>query len=228
MSDESALSICEDSVREFTELLAKDTQIRYAQNAIRRYKSSEAVDVDDERKSRHKRNIISVDDNLKINYEMVKMTPGTFIESSVSTSKNKALKEKAGKVTKMKTNYYKKRLYNMNEQFLAEQGTLEPVSCSDSQSPESAADAGDAGDTAGAASIADDAPLDQQARWLAEIHKDLLQQYNTLLQEEKKWFLKKEVLLDANAKLDLFTTRDEDQSTLQLGSKDTAGLCMFH
>lgn len=209
----------ENTLKEYAKLLETDAQVKYALNAIRRYKNSDSIDVDDDRKSRHKRNIIAVDDNLKINYEMVKTTPGTFIETSVAASKNKALKEKAGKVSKMKTNYYKKRLYNMNEQFLSEQGTLD-VATSNNELVSS--------ENAGPpTSPQDEPPIQQQIEWLTEIHRDLLQQYRTLLQEEKKWFLKKEVMLDANTKLDLFTTHDDDNNTFHLGSKDASSLCAF-
>ncbi|SCU77999.1 LAME_0A02938g1_1 [Lachancea meyersii CBS 8951] len=205
---------------DFQNLVEKDAQIRYAFNAIRRYKSNEPSDADDEKKSRHKRNIIAVDDNLKINYEMVKTAPGTFIESSLSASKNKVSKEKAWKVAKTKTNYYKKRLSNMNEQFVAE------LEASGTNSASNAPN--ESLETSSASSVIDLASQEQQTQWLCELQKTLIEEYRALLQEEKKWFLKKEVLLDANVKLDLYATRDGGRDTeLQLSTGEATEMCSF-
>ncbi|SCU78572.1 LADA_0A06304g1_1 [Lachancea dasiensis] len=205
-----------DLLANFNDLVEKDAQVKYALNAIRRYKTSELIDADDERKSRHKRNIITVDDNLKINYEMVKIAPGTFIESSVAASKNKTTKEKAGKVSKMKTNYYKKRLYNMNELFLADQ-----VSSESTPTPTPTAH------VAREAANKEPPSEQQQLQWLREVHLDLLQEYRSLLQEEKKWFLKKELMLDANVKLDLYSMRDDEQDGLLISNKVHNEMCSF-
>ncbi|SCU81357.1 LANO_0B02784g1_1 [Lachancea nothofagi CBS 11611] len=212
----------EELLKDFKDLAEKDAQIKYSVNAIKRYKTSDYTDVDDERKSRHKRNIITVDDNLKINYEMVKTAPGTFIESSVSATKNKAVKEKAGRVAKMKTNYYKKRLYNMNEQFLAEHGTPDQSgsATSSSNSPSVSEGLNWSPEVEGAS-------FEQQLEWLSEMHTELMEQYRYLLQEEKKWFLKKEVMLDANVKLDLYATRDDENGGLQLGNRESSEMCSF-
>lgn len=204
-----------DELNEYYHLLRVDPQVKYACNAVRRYKASHSNDVDDDRKSGHKRNIITVDDNLKINYEMVKTTPGNFIESSPSTStKNKVAKEQMNKIAKMKTNYYKKRLYTMNEQFLSKQGKLEEEG---EKNEENVKDS----------EVTDETDLAEKYKWHLEINRDLLKEYKSLLQEEKRWFLKKELMLDANIKFDLFSTRDEDQTTVLFGSKDASSVCVF-
>ncbi|SCU78199.1 LAFA_0A05446g1_1 [Lachancea sp. 'fantastica'] len=213
------MSEVETLMKEYKSLVESDAQLRYAWNAIKRYKSNEPIDAEDDRKTRHKRNIIAVDDNLKINYEMVKTAPGTFIESSLSASKNKASKEKAWKVAKTKTNYYKKRLSNMNEQFLAEQFDSNGPNGSPTNPTESSVSSSDV-DSAYS--------LEQQTEWLSGLHRDLIQEYSLLVAEEKKWFLKKEILLDANVKLDLYATRDEDQGIeLQPTTADVSEMSVF-
>ncbi|CEP63504.1 Ies3p LALA0_S08e03972g [Lachancea lanzarotensis] len=213
------MSEVETLIKDFKSLVENDAQVKYAWNAIKRYKSNEPIDAEDDRKTRHKRNIIAVDDNLKINYEMVKTAPGTFIESSLSASKDKNSKEQAWKVAKTKTNYYKKRLSNMNEQFLAEQF--------DANANANANANGSAISINGSTNNADSgvspnldvetaSSLAQHTEWLCESHRDLLQEYSALVAEEKKWFLKKEIILDANVKLDLYATRDEENQGIEL------------
>ncbi|SCV00980.1 LAMI_0G08548g1_1 [Lachancea mirantina] len=198
----------DDLMNQFSRLVEDDAQLKYALNAVRRYKSSDAPVVEEERKNRHKRNIVSVDDNLKINYEMIKSTPGSFLDSAAS-SKPKAQKEQLNRITKLKTNCYKKRLYNMNEQFVQEHGQIEPL--------ENTLEANKS-----------DATLQQQVEWLSQIHQNLLRDYKQLLQEEKRWFIKKELMLETNLKLDLFSTKGEDRISIYFGSKDSGSLCFFN
>lgn len=204
---------------EYYKLLETDSQLNFARSAIQRYSAMASSEQEEDKKTGHKRNIIAVDDNLRINYEMVKTSPGNFLESvpasTTSAAKNKAKKDQATKIGKLKTQYYKARLYDLNEKFSQKNGV--------SASQELLQDK-----LQREYENFDETPsLEQQCEWLTEIHERLVSQYKQSLQEEKKWFLKKELLLDANIKLDLFSSNDNSGGGIKFGDQDSSELCVF-
>ena len=56
--------------------------------------------------------------------------------------------------------------------------------------------------------------------WLLQIQTNLIKEYKISQQEEKKWFLLKELLLDANIELDLFSAQNNITSTIDLGIRE--------
>ena len=54
----------------------------------------------------------------------------------------------------------------------------------------------------------DELPLTEQIEYLYEIQEKLLGQYKKLLRADEKWFVLRELLLDANVELDVFSEED--------------------
>lgn len=96
---------------------------------------------------------------------------------------------------------YKNKLYEMNDQY------LEAVSQRIKDM-----------NTSAAAQSDDEVPLEDQYEWLTQIQENLGDQYKALVNEEKKWFVFKELLLDANAELDLYSAQDDKKTIVKLGS----------
>lgn len=207
------------------ELVAQDKQIQYAANAIKHYRAKKVPDYLDKdshnRKlsaitgsanggnhgSTHnsKRHIVNVDDTSKINYEMIKNSPGNLPmldqQDQGVPNNNNATTTTDSEINTLKTKMYKSKLYEMNDDF------LESISEKILKINKDKSDDDD-----------DDIPLSYQLEWLRQIQDNLKDEYHLLVNEEKKWFVLKELLLDANAELDLFSAQDEKKTTIKLGS----------
>lgn len=182
-------------------LAGDDRQLQYALNAVKRYRESESPDFignggNHGSTNNNKRHIVNVDDTSKINYEMIKNSPGNLPAQGSIDSVTDA------EINGLKTKMFKGRLYELNDDFLdAINMNLEKVN-------------GKEGDNSMEKSI----PLEDQCQWLEQIQEDLVQRYRALLNEEKKWFVLKELLLEANTELDLYSAQDSTRSTIKLGS----------
>ena len=150
-----------------------------------------------------KRHIIGVDNISRINYEMIKNTPGNVPLQSVAgdepgvpgvpgdqgtTSKKRsvALLEAEQAKTKM----FKNRLFEMNDKYIA------ALSSGQGQAPGE--------NPNGSPTLAPSAQRDT----LARIQSSLIAEYTRLQREERKWFTLRELLLDANIELDLYSEQD--------------------
>ncbi|AET37684.1 Ies3p Ecym_1458 [Eremothecium cymbalariae DBVPG len=189
-------------------LFRKDIQLVYSNQAVKRYEAG-VQEIDDDRKSGHKRHIICVDDHLKINYEVVKNVPGNLIELTGNKGKQGPEIDEITRINKFKSLYYKEQLNKLHDDFVTKssslRGDLEPAQAIDEPLPS----------------------LQQQHEWLKEIQAKLLKQYEDTVQEEKRWYMKKEVMLDANIKLDLFSTKDKVTGAIKLGKDNAHKSCIF-
>ncbi|EDO17489.1 hypothetical protein Kpol_1058p26 [Vanderwaltozyma polyspora DSM 70294] len=216
---------------EFADLLAEDKQLQFAKSAIGRYKRDKTPDFI-EKDSHYKkivgkisaqsnnsltggfglanrRHIVNVDDISKINYEMIKNSPGNMVVvNGGSGNESDSETRLESEVNGLKTKLFKNHLYSLNEDYL--KGVDTKVS-----------------DAAAAATVAagespEDIPLEDQSKWLKQIQIDLIGTYTSLVEQEKKWFAMKELLLDANAELDLFSTREvrKSQPNINMGEMD--------
>lgn len=178
-----------------------------------------------------RRHIINVDDMSKINYEMVKNVPGNFMsrvgvrvhddndgndDNSNSNSNNSnnsnnnededeiedqhALEVEANAV---KTKIYKGRLFDANDKVLELVGTQ-----MNKLQEQRVQDEG---------SLADKLTLQEQLECLTKVHKNIVREYNLSVEEEKKWYILKELMLDANAELDLFSSQNYNNKGINLG-----------
>ncbi|CAR28416.1 hypothetical protein ZYGR_0S00460 [Zygosaccharomyces rouxii] len=217
----------------FEELLAQDKQLQYALQAVRHYHSEkvpEFLEKDSHNRrptpsstpqgststtpastagtaananaqsqlnaGNNKRHIVNVDDISKINYEMIKNTPGNLpdIDEKLDPKSNNS----DGEISGLKTKLYKNRLYDLNDDFLEIISHRMPTEEKSSEPPL--------------------LPLQDQVNLLSQIQRNLIGDYEDLLNTERKWFILKEILLDANAELDLFSTQEERKKTIKLGA----------
>lgn len=173
------------------EFIRDDRQLQYASHAVKRYRESEPLEAQG---AGNKRHIVNVDDTSRINYEMIKNAPGNLpgVAGSVSGAAD-------AEISGLKTKTYKSRLYEQNDEYLeranAQLDQMKRVPRGDSS-----------------------VPLESQHAWLQQIQQNLLQEYRGLVQDEKKWIVLKELLLDANVELDLYSAQDAEKKTVKLGS----------
>lgn len=180
-----------------------DRQLQYARNAVKRYHESQTVELSvggaagpqGPASGNNKRHIVNVDDTSRINYEMIKNTPGNLppLEPSEQAAQD-------AEISGIKTRMYKGLLYRMNDEYL-ERINGRSAALRTAQRSEPVA-----------------APLEDQHRWLQQIRDRLQEEYRGLINEEKKWIVLKELLLDANTELDLYSAQDPATRTVTLGS----------
>lgn len=216
----------------FEELLAQDKQLQYAAQAVKHYHSEkvpEFLEKDSHNRrltpsstpqgstsatpaaaaggtgtngnaqsqlnaGNNKRHIVNVDDISKINYEMIKNTPGNLPDVNE--------KSDDGEISGLKTKLYKNRLYDLNDDFLEIVSNRMPT---EEKLPEPSL-----------------LSLQDQVNILSQIQSNLIGDYQNLLNTERKWFILKEILLDANAELDLFSTQEDRKKTIKLGATAVA------
>ncbi|CCH60758.1 hypothetical protein TBLA_0D02550 [Henningerozyma blattae CBS 6284] len=140
-----------------------------------------------------KRHILAVDDLTKINYEVIKNTPGSF--QSIESPESDPILESEINLTKSKL--FKNNLYSQNDAVL--QSIANKLQLGDIVNNEEANEYHQ---------IEKKIPIEKQISWLKQINQNLIKQYNSLLKEEKKWFILKELLLDANTEWDLYKSID--------------------
>ncbi|CAI4045853.1 Ies3p SKDI_12G1050 [Saccharomyces kudriavzevii IFO 1802] len=204
----------------FEELLATDKQVQFAHAATQHYKSIKTPDFlekDPHHKKFHntevlnpqgssapstaadanptstfsshtnnstfKRHIVAVDDISKMNYEMIKNSPGNVVTNANQDEID---------ISTLKTRLYKDNLYTMNDKFLQAVND-QIVILNEAEQGQETEDIG--------------LPDGEKIDILTKIQESLLEEYETLSQKERKWFILKELLLDANVELDLFSNR---------------------
>lgn len=173
------------------EYIGEDKQLQYARNAVKRYREFEPLET---AVASNKRHIMNVDDTSKINYEMIKNAPGNLpaVGGTISGVQD-------AEISVLKTKTYKGRLYELNDEYLeranaqVERLKKEPK-------------------------VRSEVPLESQREWLEQIQQNLLHEYRALVKDEKKWIVLKELLLDANIELDLYSAQDPEKKTVKLGS----------
>lgn len=221
----------------FQELFAQDKQLQYASHAVKHYhgeKVPEFLEKDSHNRrptpsatplgstsstpatpastvstganlnaqnqlnaGNNKRHIVNVDDISKINYEMIKNTPGNLPD--IDEKPDPKLNTSDGEISGLKTKLYKNRLYDLNDDFLEHISHRMPAT--DEKLPEPPT-----------------LPLQAQADLLTHVQENLIKDYQDLLNTERGWFILKEIMLDANAELDLFSTQEERKKTIKLGA----------
>lgn len=209
----------------FEDLLATDKQVQFAHAATQHYKSIKTPDFlekDSHHKKFHnadglnqqgsstpstatdanavstipshtnistfKRHIVAVDDISKMNYEMIKNSPGNVITNANQDEID---------ISTLKTRLYKDNLYAMNDNFL--QAVNDQIVTLNAAEQDQETEDFD---------LSDDEKIDI----LTKIQENLLAEYEELSQKERKWFILKELLLDANVELDLFSNRGRKAS----------------
>lgn len=168
-----------------------DRQLQYARYAVKRYRKCEPLET---AVASNKRHIVNVDDTSRINYEMIKNAPGNLpaVSGTLSTVQD-------NEISGLKTKTYKSRLYELNDEYLERANAqLDHLK----KQPK-------------AKSVV---PLESQQVWLEQIQENLLQEYKELVKDEKKWIVLKELLLDANVELDLYSAQDQGKKQVKLGS----------
>lgn len=135
-----------------------------------------------------KRHIVAVDDISKMNYEMIKNSPGNVITNANQYEID---------ISTLKTRLYKDNLYAMNDNFL--QAVNDQIVTLNAAEQDQETEDPD---------LSDDEKIDI----LTKIQENLLEEYQKLSQKERKWFILKELLLDANVELDLFSNRGRKAS----------------
>lgn len=172
-----------------------------------------------------KRHILTVDDINRINYEMLKNAPGNFFldergaEGVSEDGENKPIKRKEkpvrddkeqemeNEINTTKNKFYKKQLYDQNDSFLNSIIThLEEASTITTTNE---------GKVQSKKDEINQISNEQKVEWLSEINTKLISDYKKLLSEEKKWFILKEILIDANAELDLSGDIDIDATAIE-------------
>lgn len=154
---------------------SEETPVQWTKKAIARYKSAALhLSADDDRKSGNKRHIVAIDDSLKINYEVIRHIPGQLAQG-----------EEIEELNRLKLVHYKDQLNKMHEEYidLWQQGEEEVEDTDYTQH--------------------EDSLLREEKEWLTEMNQQLRKEYRDAIQLEKKWFLMKEVLLEASTRLDL-------------------------
>lgn len=216
----------------FEELLAQDEQIKYAANAVRHYREEkvpEFLEKDSHNRrttpsstpqgstsatpastissnagtanvsaGNNKRHIVNVDDISRINYEMIKNTPGNLRDTTLPQDSKVITSD--SEISTLKTKLYKNRLYDLNDDFLESISTRITPALQSQEKTETSLS------------------LQEQIALLTQLESNLVRDYNELLNTERKWFILKEIMLDANAELDLFSTQEERRTTVKLGA----------
>ncbi|AQZ19086.1 IES3 (YLR052W) [Zygosaccharomyces parabailii] len=216
----------------FQELLAQDEQIQYAANAVRHYHEErvpEFLEKDSHNRrttpvstphaststtpasltstssntanmnaGNNKRHIVNVDDISRINYEMIKNTPGNLRD--ITLPQDPKTGNSDNEISTLKTKLYKNRLYDLNDDFLESISNRITPALQVQQRTETSL------------------PLEDQISLLTQLQSNLIHDYHELLNTERKWFILKEIMLDANAELDLFSTQEERRTTVKLGA----------
>ncbi|EWG89848.1 Ies3p [Saccharomyces cerevisiae P301] len=123
-----------------------------------------------------------------MNYEMIKNSPGNVITNANQDEID---------ISTLKTRLYKDNLYAMNDNFL--QAVNDQIVTLNAAEQDQETEDPD---------LSDDEKIDI----LTKIQENLLEEYQKLSQKERKWFILKELLLDANVELDLFSNRGRKAS----------------
>ncbi|SMN18548.1 similar to Saccharomyces cerevisiae YLR052W IES3 Subunit of the INO80 chromatin remodeling complex [Maudiozyma saulgeensis] len=210
----------------YTTLYNNDKQLKFARNAIKSYKIDKTINSikndlhyykDKSHKRTHnnniKRHILNIDNTSRINYEMIKNIPGNIpVNNTITTKLNSDNDEENDNevdegddndeiinskkrtldlidIDIVKTKIFKNNLFEMNDSFINKLPKIEI------ESNETKKDSFNLS-------------LSDQIDSLYQLQNNLLKQYNFLQNLEKKWFALREIILDANIELDLFSEQD--------------------
>lgn len=197
--------------KEYNKLLHNDKQLQFATQAIKNYrKDIENLKKYQDTTDNHntapttattihnlntkaslfpkKRHVINIDDISKINYDVIRNTPGNI---SVLDSSNYE------DIDAIKARYYRSSLHKMHDQFI---DTLNDRFLQKSFDLNSQNDENENED--------DQLPLNEQLSILCKIQQNLINDYRQIQREQQKWFQLKELLLDANIQLDLYSKNE--------------------
>lgn len=194
--------------REYNELLQNDKQLQFASQAIKNYKKDiENLKQYKDSANNHstttitthnlntkaslfpkKRHVINIDDISKINYDVIRNTPGNI---SILDSPNYE------DIDAIKARYYRSSLHKMHDQFIdtLNDRFLQKSFNSSSQNSENESEE-------------EQLSLDEQLFILYRIQQNLMKDYKQIQREQQKWFQLKELLLDANIQLDLYSKNE--------------------
>ncbi|CCK70594.1 Ies3p KNAG_0E03360 [Huiozyma naganishii CBS 8797] len=187
---------------DYNALFERDEQLQHSANALSVYRQDHRRNGGSGTRgsgslSSIKRHIVNVDGVTKLNYEMIKNTPGNFVlrddaATPIDEEDDPSEEIQFAELDAIKTKCYKSALYAMNDEYLR---SLETGAMSRHHTAKSSTHT---------------TPLspEEQVECLYEIQKNLIHDYRKVCQEEKKWFVLKELLLDANLELDLFSEQE--------------------
>ncbi|KAG0666297.1 hypothetical protein C6P45_000258 [Maudiozyma exigua] len=213
----------------YNTLFDNDKQIQFATNAIKSYQldnyNSSIINNDLHYKEKNhkmlnaavtinnnniKRHILNIDNISKINYEMIKNVPGniplqntTYGNELLDKNNDETMKKKAMDlldIDNVKTKIFKNNLFEMNDKFIHK---LPQPNASNS-------------------SLKVELSLEDQIDALYDLQNNLLKQYHSLQNVEKKWFALRETILDANIELDLFSEQDLKVLPIEIGGNSKA------
>ncbi|CCF57331.1 hypothetical protein KAFR_0C03390 [Kazachstania africana CBS 2517] len=191
---------------QYDELLKTDKQLQFAFKSIENYYNAKDTDlVKDalildlkDSTSNIRRHIVNVDDISRINYEMIKNAPGNLVASEHENDVD---------IDLLKTKMFKNNLYELNDTY------LNLINWKNSIREEQSNENDD--------NLNTDLPsLNDQIEYLYQIQEKLLKQYNSMINNEKKWFTLRELLLDANIELDLFSTNESNPKFIKINLGD--------
>ncbi|CDO96493.1 unnamed protein product [Kluyveromyces dobzhanskii CBS 2104] len=168
----------------------KNIQLQRSKRAIARYKNAPLhTSADEDRKSGNKRHIVAIDDSLKINYEVIRHIPGQLAQGDEIEDLNR-----------LKLIHYKDSLNKMHEEYI-DVWKKDDTDLADTDY-----------------TLQDEPTLIEEKEWLSELNGILSKDYKEAVQLEKKWFLLKEIMLEACTRLDLCAESnpllDKNQITL--------------
>lgn len=186
---------------EFNQLIESDKQVQFAYTAVKNYNEELEQLSQDHIKNKlstnnkddnpvkpnlfpMKRHIINIDNISKINYDVIRNTPG-----NISTTYSPKFEE----IDAIRARYYRSGLHKMHDKFIStlnnkfDQETTkeQPIHEEDNE-----------------------LSLQEQIDILYKIQENLLVDYKASRKEYTKWFQLKEVMLDANVELDLYSKNE--------------------
>lgn len=189
---------------EFNRLIESDKQIQFAYTAVKNYNEELEQLSQDQLKNKlkpqkddnpvkpnlfpMKRHIINIDNISKINYDVIRNTPG-----NISTTYSPKFEE----IDAIRARYYRSGLHKMHDKFIStlnnkfeQETTKEPLASKINEDENN------------------DLSLQEQIDILYKIQENLLVDYKASRKEYTKWFQLKEVILDANVELDLYSKNE--------------------
>ncbi|KAH3903067.1 uncharacterized protein SCODWIG_03719 [Saccharomycodes ludwigii] len=217
------------SLDEYYKLLKEDPQLQNSLKSIQRYKKTSNDPDPFKRVKKTRHNILTVDENNKINYENIRLVPGSFGEYTTNdyntTLKNETDEPSSqqeqtnsattnnnddsntlklyNKISSTKIKNYKQQLVGQNDTFLSI--PVSPISSDGDNININIQD-----------NTEETQALLHYINDLQKMHTELIDEYRQVKHQQLNWFLKKELMLDANMKLDLYSIRDilTDQLTV--------------
>lgn len=192
-----------DIDRQYDELFQNDRQLHHSRNAIHNYQK-EFNKMDDNFTHRAnlfpmKRHIINIDNISKINYDVIRNTPGNLTYSS-----------NLDDLDTLKAKYYRSGLHKMHDQFI---NNLNDEFIHDIKAQ---SDINDSDNNSGNVPLS----LEEQVETLYTVQENLLNDYRAIKRQQRKWFQLKELMLEANINLDLYSKKKWSPINKKIKNKD--------